>query len=80
MKNAKSEDFLQGNCKIAYNRSVSKYALHTASSLLKLKSKFYNSNLELMKKNTRSASSISMSCEFEGTHLDKKVVKVMRIL
>ena len=33
VKNAKSEDFLEGNCKVAWDRPVSKYALHTASSL-----------------------------------------------
>ena len=38
VKNAKSEDFPEGNCKVACDRLVSKYALHTASSLLKLKS------------------------------------------
>ena len=34
VKNVKSEDFLEGNCKVAWDRVVSKYALHTASSLL----------------------------------------------
>ena len=48
VRNTKSADFPQGNCKIAWDRLVSKYALHTASFLLKLKSKFHNSNLELM--------------------------------
>ena len=46
VKNAKSEGFLEGNCKLAWDRLVSKYALHTASSLLKLKSEFHNSKLE----------------------------------
>ena len=50
VKNAKSEDFLEGNCKVAWNRLVSKYALHTASSLLKLKSEFHNSKLESIDK------------------------------
>ena len=38
VKNAKSQDFLEENCKVAWDRLVSKYALHLASSLLKLKS------------------------------------------
>ena len=46
MKNEKSEDIPEGNCKGAWDRLVSKYAPHTASSLLKLKSKFHNSRLE----------------------------------
>ena len=50
VKNAKSEDFPQGNCKVAWDRLVSKYALHTASSLLKLKSKFHNNKLDLIDK------------------------------
>ena len=50
MKNAKSEDFLEGNCKVAWDRFVSKYALHTVSYLLKLKSEFHNSKLESVDK------------------------------
>ena len=50
IKNAKCADFLEGNCKIARDRLVSKYAPHTASSLLKLRSKFHNKKLELMEK------------------------------
>ena len=50
VKNAKSEDFLKGNCKVAWDRLVSKYALHTASSLLKLKSKFHNCKLDSIDK------------------------------
>ena len=46
VRNAKSADFLQGNCKVAWDRLVSKYALHTASSLLKLTSKFHSSKLK----------------------------------
>ena len=45
VKNAKSEDFLEGNCKVAWDRLVSKYVLHTASSLQKLKSEFHNNKL-----------------------------------
>ena len=50
VRNAKSADFPWIDCKIAWDRLVSKYALYTASSLLKLKSKFHNSKLELMEK------------------------------
>ena len=50
VKNAKSEDFLEGNCKVAWDRLVSKYAPHTALSLLKLKSAFHNSKLESIDK------------------------------
>ena len=50
VKNAKSEDFLDGNCKVAWNRLVRKYALHIASSLLKLKSEFHNSKLKSIDK------------------------------
>ena len=45
VKNAKNEDFLEGDCKVAWDRLISKYALHTASSLLKLKNQFHNSKL-----------------------------------
>ena len=50
VKNVKREDFLEGNCKVAWDRLVSKYALHTALSLLKLMSKFHNSRLESIDK------------------------------
>ena len=46
VRNAKSANFLEGNCKVAWDRPVSKYALHTALSLLKLKSEFHISRLE----------------------------------
>ena len=49
-KNAKSEDFLERNCKVAWDRLESKYALNTALSLLKLKSEFYNIKLETVDK------------------------------
>ena len=52
VKNAKSE-FLEGNCKVAWDRLVTKYALHTASSLLKLKSEFHNSKLESIDKDPK---------------------------
>ena len=50
VKNAKSEVFPEGNCKVGWDRLVSKYVPHTASSLLKLKSKFYNSKLNSIDK------------------------------
>ena len=50
VRNAKSADFLKENHKIMWDGLVSKYTLHSASSLLKLKSKFHNSKLESIKK------------------------------
>ena len=50
VKNTKSEDFLEGNCKVVWDWLVLKYAPHTASSLLKLKSEFHNSKLESIEK------------------------------
>ena len=50
VKNVKSEDFPERNCKVVWDRLVSKYALHTALSLLKLKSELHNSRLELIDK------------------------------
>ena len=38
VRNAKSADFPEGKCKNVLDRLVSKYASHTASSLLKIKS------------------------------------------
>ena len=46
----KNEDFPEGNCKVAWDRLVSKYAPHTASSLLKLKREFHNSKLDYIDK------------------------------
>ena len=37
VRNAKSLEFPKGNSKVAWDRLVSKYALYTASSMLKLK-------------------------------------------
>ena len=51
VRNVKSADFLEGSCKIAWDRLVSKNALHIALSLLKLKSDFCNCKLESIKKN-----------------------------
>ena len=50
VKNMKSADFPKGNCKIIWDRLVSKYAPHTALSLLKLQSEFHNSTLDSMEK------------------------------
>ena len=50
MKNAKSEDFPEENCKVVKDRLVSKYAPHTALSLLKMKSEFHNSKFESVEK------------------------------
>ena len=50
MKNAKSADFSKGCCMIALDRLESKYDLHTALSLLMLKSEFHHSKLESMEK------------------------------
>ena len=46
VKSAKSEDYPEGNCKVAWDGLVSKYAPNAASSLLKLKREFHNSKLE----------------------------------
>ena len=40
VKNSKTAEHPGGNCKIAWDRLVSKYAPKTAPSLLKLKKKF----------------------------------------
>ena len=45
VKNCKTTDFPEGNCKSAWDRLVAKYAPKTAPSLLKLKKKFENSKL-----------------------------------
>ena len=50
MKNTKSEDFLEGNCKVEWDRLVRQYALYTTLSLQKLKTEFHNSKLELIDK------------------------------
>ena len=52
VKNAKSEDFPKGNCKIAWDRLVNKYASNTVSSLLKPKGEFNDSKLELIEKDS----------------------------
>ena len=49
-RNAKGADFPNGNCTIAWDRLVSEYTLHTALSLLKLKSNLHKIKLESIKK------------------------------
>ena len=48
----KSLEFPKCNCKLASDMLVNKYAPFTASSLLKLKSEFHNSKLDLIEKDT----------------------------
>lgn len=45
VKNCKSSNYPEGNCKLAWDRLVAKYAPKTAPSLLKLKKQFANSTL-----------------------------------
>ena len=45
MRNAKSLDFPEGNCKITMNQLVNKHASYIASSLLKLRNEFPTSKL-----------------------------------
>ena len=45
-RNAKSADFPEGNCKIAWDRLISKYTSYTTQSLLKLNGEFCKSKLE----------------------------------
>ena len=46
VRNCKTDEYPEGNCKLAWDRLVAKYAPKTAPSLLKLKKKFANSKLE----------------------------------
>ena len=48
--NAKHLEFPEGNYKLALARLVNQHASHTASSLLKLKSEFDHSKLDLIEK------------------------------
>ena len=50
LRNAKCLKFLKGNCKVAQDRLIDKYALQVASYILKLKSKVHNSKLESTRK------------------------------
>lgn len=45
VKNCKTTEYPEGNCKLAWDRLIAKYAPKTAPSLLKLKKKFANSKL-----------------------------------
>ena len=45
VKNCKTIEYPEGNCKLAWDRLIAKYAPKTAPSLLKLKKQFANSNL-----------------------------------
>ena len=45
VKNCKTSDYPEGNCKLAWDRLVAKYAPKAAPSLLKLKKQFANSKL-----------------------------------
>ena len=65
VKNEKSEDYLEGNCKVAWDRMLSKNAPHTASSLVKLKSDFHKSNLESIDKDPINLFLIWKGCKFE---------------
>lgn len=51
VKNCKTAEFPEGNCKLAWDRLESKYAPKTVPSLLKLKKKFANSKLETKDQN-----------------------------
>ena len=50
--NSKGLKFPKGNCKVAKYRLVNKYAPHTASSLLNLKSEFNNSKFDSVEKDS----------------------------
>ena len=50
VRNVISLEFPEGNCKVAWDRLGNKYAPHTASSLLKLKSEFHKRKLYSIKK------------------------------
>ena len=56
--NSKSSEFLNGNSKLLWDRLVNKYALYSALPLLKLKSKFHNSKLDLVENIQMSRSQI----------------------
>ena len=50
LRKVENLSFLEGNCNIEWDRLINKYALHTVLYILKLKSKFHNSKLELIEK------------------------------
>ena len=78
VKNVKSEDFRERNYKMAWGRLLSKYALHLASSLLKLKSEFHNSKLELVDKDTNKWISNLEGLRIQMKEFRKKLVLQMR--
>ena len=51
VKNSKTTQYPEGNCKLAWDRLTTKYVPRTAPSLLKLKKKIANSILEDLDKN-----------------------------
>ena len=51
VQNAKSQEFSEGNSKLAWDRLVNKYAPQTVASLLKLKNEFHNSKFKSAEKN-----------------------------
>ena len=65
VQNSKSVEFPQGNCKIAWDRLVCKYAPYTAFPLFKLKSEFHNSKLESIMKGPNKWISNWKGFEFE---------------
>ena len=65
VRNAKISDFLEGNCKVAWDRLVSNYVPHTALSLLKLKRKFKNNKLVPIKKDQMSGFKIWKGLAFK---------------
>ena len=46
VKNFKSAEYPEGNCKLAWDRLIAKYAPKSAPSLLKLKKQFANCKLK----------------------------------
>ena len=65
IRNAKSLEFPERNCKIAWDKLVNKYALHTVLSVLTWKSKFHGSSLSQFRKIKISGYLIWKGCEFE---------------
>ena len=65
VKNSKSSDYPEGNCKVAWDRLVAKYAPKSLPSLLKYKKKFENSKLDSAEKDTEDWIS-----ELEGLTVD----------
>ena len=71
VKNCKTSDYPEGNCKLAWDHLVTKYAPKTAPSLLKLKEKFANSRLEFVEKYLD-----EWITELESIHNDIKVIPI----